>query len=94
MTLTDLYAILESKPFYEEEKMNKFTFVDNSIRIDRRALIPFSIFKENDDFILDPDVAITSEKQLRIEVENGDGELIHFYGKTSGKKLLTLNECR
>ena len=94
MTLTDRYAILESKPFYEEEKMKKFMFVDNAIRIDRRALIPFSIYKENEEFFLAPDVAITSEKELRIEIENTGGELIHFYGKTSGKKLLTLNECR
>jgi len=94
MTLNDVYAILESKPFYEEEKMNKFTFTDNSIHIDRRALIPFSIYKENEEFFLDPEVAIASEKELRIEIANGEGELIHFYGKTSGKKLLTLNECR
>lgn len=94
MTLTDIYAILESKPFYEEEKMNKFTFVDNSIHIDRRALIPYSIYKENEDFFLAPDVAIASEKELRIEIVNGETELIHFYGKASGKKLLTLNESR
>ena len=94
MTLNDVYTLLESKPFYEEEKMNKFTFADNSIHIDRRALIPFSIYKENEDFFLAPDTAITSEKELRIEIENGEKELIHFYGKTSGKKLLTLNEYR
>lgn len=94
MTLNDIYAILESKPFYEEEKMNKFTFVDNSIHIDRRALIPYSIYKENEDFFLAPDVAITSEKELRIEIVNGETELIHLYGKASGKKLLTLNESR
>jgi hypothetical protein len=94
MTLNDMYAILESKPFYEESKSNKFTFVDNFIRIDRKALIPFSIYKEDENFFLAPDVAFTSEKELRIEIDTSEGELIHFYGKTSGKKLLTLNEYR
>ena len=92
MTLTDLYSFLESNTFYAEEGMNKFSFINNSIRIDRRALIPYSIFKQDDEFILDPEVAIASERQLRIEVENGTVRLVHFYGKESGKKLLTLNE--
>jgi hypothetical protein len=92
MTLTDLYALLESNTFYAEEGMNKFSFANNSIHIDRRALIPFSIYKQDNDFILDPETAIASEKELRIEVVNGEAKLIHFYGKNSGKKLLTLNE--
>jgi len=94
MTLTEIYSILESNTFYTEEGMNKFIFANNAIRIDRRALIPFSIYKQNDDFILDPDTAITSEKELRIEIENAEEMLIHFYGKQTGKKLLTLNEYR
>jgi hypothetical protein len=92
MTLTDLYNFLENNTFYAEEGMNKFSFVNNAIHIDRRALIPFSIYKQDDEFILDPEVAIASERQLRIEVESGTVRLIHFYGKESGKKLLTLNE--
>lgn len=90
MTLEEVYNILESKVYYEKEGSRKFSFVDNSIHIDRRAFIPFSIYKENENFFLDPDIAIASEKELRIEIEKIPLDFIHFYGKTSGEKLLTL----
>jgi hypothetical protein len=90
MTLEEIYSILESKIYYEKESMRKFSFVDNSIHIDRRAFIPFSIYKENENFFLETDTPITAEKELRIEIENVSADLIDFYGKSSGKKLLTL----
>jgi hypothetical protein len=90
MTLEQVYTILESKIYYEKEGMRKFSFVDNSIHIDRRAFIPYSIYKENENFILAPDTAIANEKELRIEIENIPANSIRFYGKTSGEKLLTL----
>jgi len=90
MTLEEVYSILESKIYYEKESMRKFSFVDNSIHIDRRAFIPFSIYKENENFFLETDTPITAEKELRIEIENVSADLIDFYGKSSGKKLLTL----
>ena len=89
MTLEEMYTVLESKTFYEKDTMRRFGFTGNSIHIDRRALIPFSIYKENGNFILDPDTAITEEKQLRIEIST-KLNLIEFYGKNSGEKLLTL----
>jgi hypothetical protein len=92
MTLEEVYTVLESKIFYEKDSLRKFSFVDNSIHIDRRAFIPFVIYKENESFILDPDVAIADEKQLRIQIENNAANSIEFYGKTSGEKLLTLSE--
>ena len=92
MTLEEVYTVLEGKTFYEKESMRKFSFVDNSIHIDRRAFIPFSIYKENESFFLAPDTAITGEKELRIEIEKASSDSIHFYGKSSGEKLLTL-EC-
>jgi hypothetical protein len=90
MTLEEVYSILESKIFYEKDSTRKFSFVDNSIHIDRRAFIPFSIYKENENFFLDPDTAIANEKELRIEIEKISANSIHFYGKNSGEKLLTL----
>ena len=90
MTLEQVYTILESKIYYEKESMRKFSFVDNSIHIDRRAFIPFSIYKENENFFLETDTPIADEKELRIEIENVAADLIDFYGKSSGKKLLTL----
>ena len=92
MTLEELYTILESKIYYERDSMRKFSFVDHSIHIDRRAFIPFSIYKQNEKFFLDPDVPIAEEKELRIEIENISAESICLYGKNSGEKLLTL-EC-
>jgi hypothetical protein len=92
MTLQEVYTILESKTFYEKESMRKFSFADNSIHIDRRALIPFSIYKENEKFFLAPDTPIAEEKELRIEIDNISTDSIYLYGKKSGEKLLTL-EC-
>ena len=90
MTLDDLYTILEGKTYYEKESMRKFSFADNSIHIDRRALIPFVTYKENEKFFLTPDTPIAKEKDLRIEVGDPSRESICFYGKSSGEKLLTL----
>ena len=92
MTLEELYSILESKIYYEKDSMRKFSFVDHSIHIDRRAYIPFNIYKENEKFFLDPDTAIAEEKELRIEIDNVSTEVICLYGKFSGERLLTL-EC-
>jgi hypothetical protein len=92
MTLEQLYSILESKIYYEKDSMRKFSFVDHSIHIDRRAYIPFNIYKENEKFFLDPDTAIAEEKELRIEIEDLSTEVIGLYGKSSGERLITL-EC-
>lgn len=90
MTLEEVYTVLESKIFYEKESMRKFSFVQNSIHIDRRAFIPFSIYKENESFFLDPDTAIAEEKELRIKIEDNPADSIAFYGKKSGEMLLIL----
>jgi hypothetical protein len=90
MTLEEVYTVLESKVYYDKESMRKFSFVDNSIHIDRRAFIPYTIYKENENFILDPDTAIADEKELRIEIEKVPANSIDFYGKTSGERLITL----
>jgi hypothetical protein len=90
MTLEEMYNILESKTYYEKEGSRKFSFADNSIHIDRKALIPFSIYREEETFYLAPDSAIADEKELRIELEKANGESVHFYGKISGTKLISL----
>ena len=90
MTLEEVYTALESKTYYEKESMRKFSFVDNSIHIDRRAFIPFSVYKEDETFFLAPDKAIAEEKELRIEIKNISADSISLYGKRSGEKLLTL----
>ena len=90
MTLEEMYVVLESRTYYEKGGSRKFSFGNSSIHIDRRALIPFNIQKENGSFILNPDTAIAEEKELRIEIGNGQAGSILFYGKSSGEKLLTL----
>jgi hypothetical protein len=90
MTLNDVYSILSSKIYYEKDTMRRFTFVENSIHIDRRAFIPFHIYKEEESFFLLPDIAIADERELRIEIENIPNDSIEFYGKKSGLKFLTL----
>lgn len=90
MTLEEVYSILESRIYYEKESMRKFSFIDNSIHIDRRAFVPFSIYKEGENFFLATDVPIALEKELRIEFENRLSDLVYLYGKSSGKILLTL----
>ncbi|HEV8282823.1 MAG TPA: hypothetical protein VGQ09_00860 [Chitinophagaceae bacterium] len=90
MTLEEVYSILESKIYYEKQSMRKFSFVENSIHIDRRAFIPFSIYKENENFFLAPDTPIADEKELRIEIEDISADSIQLYGKTSGERLIIL----
>ena len=90
MTLEEMYVLLESRAYYEKGGTRKFSFANNSIHIDRRALIPFSIYKDNEYFILQPDTAIAQEKELRIEISNTRDNSIMFYGRSSGEKLLTL----
>ena len=85
MTLQDIYDTLESKTFYDAEG-RRFSFVNNAIGIDRKALIPYLIYKEDESFFLSPDKAFVTEKDLRIEI----GETISFYGKEAGEKLLTI----
>jgi hypothetical protein len=88
MTTEEVYALLGSKIYYEQEGSKKFTFTNNSIHIDRRAFVPFDIYMEKENFYLNPDTAIAAERELRIEIDKNSA--IHFYGKTSGEKLLTL----
>ena len=90
MTLEEVYTILEGRVYYETNGMRKFSFKDNSIHIDRRAFIPFSIYKEGETFFLAPDVAIAEEKDLRMEFENKLLDSIYLYGKSNGERLLTL----
>ncbi len=90
MTLEEMYIVLESRTYYEKGGTRKFSFANSSIHIDRRALIPFNIQKENGSFILHPDTAIAEEKELRIEIGNTPADSILFYGRSSGEKLLTL----
>jgi hypothetical protein len=88
MTTEDIYTLLSSKIYYDQEGSKKFTFIGNSIHIDRRAFVPFEIYMEKENFYLNPDIAIAVERELRIEIDKNS--VIHFYGKDSGKKLLTL----
>lgn len=90
MTLEEMYIALESRTYYEKGGTRKFSFANSFIHVDRRALIPFSIYKEDEYFILQPDAAIAEEKELRIEISKTPVDSIQFYGRNSGKKLLTL----
>jgi len=90
MTLEEMYVFLESRAYYEKGGTRKFSFANNYIHIDRRALIPFSIYKDNECFILHPDTAFAEEKELRIEIDKAPIDCIIFYGRNSGQKLLTL----
>lgn len=90
MTLEEVYRILESKIYYDKDGRRKFSFADNAIHIDRRASIPFTIYKENESFFLDPDTAIAGEKELRIEIGTFSENSMAFYGKNSGENLITL----
>jgi len=90
MTLEEMYTFLESRAYYEKGGTRKFSFANNSIHIDRRALIPFSIYKDDGRFILLPDTAIADEKELLIEISDARINSIMLYGRNSGEKLLTL----
>jgi hypothetical protein len=90
MTIEEVYDILQSKVYYDKEGTRKFTFIGNSIHIDRRAFVPFQIYEENGLFYMIPDTPIADEKELRISVEKDGGNHVDLYGRISGEKMITL----
>jgi hypothetical protein len=90
MTIEKVYEILRSKSYFQNTGTKKFRFIHNNLYIDRRTIINFNIYKENESIYFNPDIAITDENELRIEIKNSPKELINFYGKINGEKLLTI----
>ncbi len=90
MTIENVYEILRSRSFFGSLGTKKFRFILNNLYIDRRTIINYDIYEENQSFYLNPDIAITDEKELRIEIGNSSPQRINLYGKINGEKLITL----
>ncbi|RPD39552.1 hypothetical protein [Chitinophaga barathri] len=90
MTVREVYELLCSRIYYELASSSTFRFSGNTMFIDRRAGVPFSLREEQGVIYLDT-VPQQGEDQLRIETNHPDGSPFHFFGKNSGREILVLD---
>lgn len=87
MTINELYNALHSRLFYEKNSLKRYRFQGNSLFIDRKAFVPFTIYLENNCIYLS---ASLPENEQHFKVVIDDAAAIHFYEKHSGKPTLIL----
>lgn len=90
MNVTYIYELLHSRSFYEKNGNKKFRFKNNSLIIDRCALMPFALYEEDGHYFIKVSTCVFLERDLRIECAHADGCTFHFYGKTTGLEALVL----
>jgi len=89
MTVNELYNTLYSRLFYEKNSLKRYRFQENSLFIDRKAFVPFTIYLENNSVYLSGSLCAGEEEHFRVEIDSYT-TAIHFYGKRSGKEILIL----
>lgn len=72
MTISEIYARLYSKTYYDRVEQFKFRFLNNALFIDRRALIPIVIHMLDGVFYLQALKQIANESLFRIEMNEYD----------------------
>ncbi|WP_295122901.1 hypothetical protein [uncultured Chitinophaga sp.] len=91
MTIRDINALLCSRSYYDITGDKKFRFDGNSMYIDRKAGMAYSLHEADGRFYLDTDPSLVAdEESLRIEVGNSEGPALLFYGSQSGREVLVL----
>lgn len=87
MTISDIYARLYNKTYYDITEQNKFRFMNNGLIIDRCAIIPFVIHMLDGIFYMHASQKIANENLFRLEVNEFD---IKLYSTITGSPLWTL----
>jgi len=87
MTVSDIYAKLYSKTYYDKTEQFKFRFLNNNLIIDRRATVPFVIHIMDGTFFMQAFKKIANESLFRIELNE---ENIRFYSATNDIPLWEL----
>ena len=92
MTIKEVYELLCSRNYYELDSSTTFRFLGNTMFVDRRAGVPFSLQEDRGDIYLDttlrPD---RRDGMLSIVTNHPDGRPLHFFGKDSGLEVLVLD---
>jgi len=78
MTVSDMYAKLYSRCYYEKTGQQKFRFLNSSLFLDRRANIPFVIHMLDGVFYLQALKQIANESLFRLELNEDE---IMLYGE-------------
>lgn len=78
MTVSDMYAKLYSRSYYEKTGQQKFRFLNSSLFLDRRANIPFVIHMLDGVFYLQALKQIANESLFRLELNEDE---IMLYGE-------------
>lgn len=87
MTISDIYARLYSRTYYDKTEQNKFRFSNSSLIIDRRANIPIVIHMLDGIFYMQALKQIANESLFRIEMND---ENIKFYSIINDHQLWEL----
>lgn len=87
MTISDIYARLYSRAYYEKTGQHKFRFSDNALLLDRRATIPIAIHMLDGVFYLQVSKQIANESLFRLEMTE---EEIMLYSTNSDSPLWIL----
>lgn len=87
MTISDIYARLYSRAYYDKTENNKFRFLNNSLCIDRRAIVPIVIHMLDGVFYMQALKEIANESLFRLEMNEED---IKLYSTVNGRPIWTL----
>ncbi len=92
MSIKEIYMLLYSRNYYEPASFTTFRFNGNTMFMDRRAGVPFSLHEEEGQVYLNMEPQRgAAEELLRIETDHPDGKPFHFFGKNSGREVLVLD---
>ncbi|WPQ61286.1 hypothetical protein SIO70_23290 [Chitinophaga sancti] len=87
MTVSDIYEKLYSRAYYDKTENNKFRFLNNSLFIDRRSIVPIVIHMLDGIFYIQAFKQIANESLFRLEINEDD---IKIYSALDDHPLWTL----
>jgi hypothetical protein len=87
MTVSDIYAKLYSRSYYEKSGQQKFKFLNSSLFLDRRANVPFVIHMLDGLFYLQTLREIANQSLFRLEMNEDE---IMFYVENTDSPVWTL----
>lgn len=87
MTVSDIYARLYNRAYYEKAGHQKFKFLNNAVFVDRRSNVPFVIHMLDGIFYLQALNKISNQSLFRIEMNEDE---ILLYAENSNEPLWIL----
>lgn len=92
MNIEEIHLILRSRIFYNLANASMIRFSADTIQVDRRAAVPFSLVEHDGAIYLETPLHNRKEVQLlRIQTDHPDGSPFHFYEKDTNLEILILD---